>query len=364
MWCASLLFSVVIFLSSSALGQVEVDVPAECGSSAQFQAELQRVPGYSKEALPLTQVRIRPKDAASYELQVMQSGQAMRTFSDANCVTLFRTALVVAAASIPAPDSSTAAPTPSSEVEPTPASPLAAEPTTTPATTTPISTTPPSATLPAVQLTPDSAQPVPSQPEATTSEPATAPSSAADPKDTRATKRKSTTSASEKLLLRPSVGVAAGAAWGLSPSVAPLFEALGTLHIKSWGASLALRYVPPTQELTSDEVGMRVQSFGARAAALFMPTSWLSLQAGLTVYGMIAEGIEVRSPKTDLVWVTAPELELAGSPLQLGDFTAEFALQGRIALNRPVFQLQPDTEVYRTPRFGAAVLFRINWSPR
>jgi len=358
------LFSVVIFLSSSALGQVEVDVPAECGSSAQFQAELQRVPGYSKEALPLTQVRIRPKDATSYVLQVMQSGQATRTFTDTNCVTLFRTALVVAAASIPAPDSATAAPTPSSDVEPTPVSPVTAEPTTAPAATTPSGATPPTATLPAVQLTPDSAQTAPSQAEAKTSEPASAPSSAADPKDTRDTEYKSTTSASEQLRLRPRVGIAAGAAWGLSPKVAPLFEVLGALHIKSWGVSLALRYVPPAQELTSDEVGMRVQSFGARAAALFMPTSWLSVQAGLTVYGMIAEGIEVRSPKTDLVWVTAPELELAGSPLQLGAFTAEIVLQGRIALNRPVFQLQPDTEVYRTPRFGAAALFRINWSPR
>lgn len=349
-----------ILFNTTALAQVEVDVPPECGSKAAFQAELERLPGYDSATLPATQVHIGLIDASIFELQVKQLGQETRTFTDANCLTLFRTAIVVTAASIPAskaaePALTESAATSTSAADPAAsaaAAPAAAPPAAATATAT---AAPPTATLPSPPVAPDttlSTTPAPEQElEAQPAEPVQASLGAVQKKR-------------DKAAWRPALGVGAGVAFGLSPQVAPLLEVMGALNLKRWGASLALRYVPPTQELTNDDLGVRVQSFGLRAAALFTPTGWLRVQAGLAVYGMLATGIGVRYPASDLVWLTTPELELAVSPVQISDFTLEFVLQGRLALNRPVFQVEPDIEVYRTPRLGAAALFRINWSPR
>ena len=42
----------------------------------------------------------------------------------------------------------------------------------------------------------------------------------------------------------------------------------------------------------------------------------------------------------------------------------ELGPQGRVGLTQPTFQVEPETEVFQVPRFGAALVFRVQWGWR
>ncbi|MGC4095155.1 MAG: hypothetical protein QM756_46000 [Polyangiaceae bacterium] len=73
----------------------EVDVPAECGSAAQFDSEVAARLG-EKKPLLATQLRIQQADGG-FELD-MRVGSEARTLHDTDCRALFRSAVVVAVA--------------------------------------------------------------------------------------------------------------------------------------------------------------------------------------------------------------------------------------------------------------------------
>jgi hypothetical protein len=79
---------------------------------------------------------------------------------------------------------------------------------------------------------------------------------------------------------------------------------------------------------------------------------------------LTAKGTGIRYPSTDSVWLVAPELEVMFIARLSPHWAAEIGPQGRIGVTVPTFQVEPETEVFQVPRFGAAVVFRLQWGPR
>lgn len=98
-----LALGLVLFLSvasGSARAEVEVDVPPECGSKAELEAGLARLLGDAARSVPATRLEIgRREDDGMFTLR-LSLPEETRTLRDENCRTLFRSAIVVAAAAL------------------------------------------------------------------------------------------------------------------------------------------------------------------------------------------------------------------------------------------------------------------------
>lgn len=148
---------------------------------------------------------------------------------------------------------------------------------------------------------------------------------------------------------------------GLSPDAAALLELGAALEVARWGSMLSFRYLSPDEAVTRGSAGLELRSHGARLSLFHEPWSFLRLEAGLSGYRLTAEGIGIRYPASDSVWLLAPEAEvvLVGRP---GDhWLTEVGLHGRVGLSEPRFRVEPETEVYQLPRFGAGLVFRLQW---
>jgi hypothetical protein len=155
-----------------------------------------------------------------------------------------------------------------------------------------------------------------------------------------------------------------GAVSGLSPRGAPFVEIGGALGGSGWGGGVTFRYVPPSEAITDGDQGLRVRAVGGRAAAYHAPLSFVRVSVGLSAYQLEARGLGIRYPTTDQVWLFAPEAE-AAARTQLGaSWALALALNGRLGINTPRFEVQPETEVFRVPRVGGGAVLRIEWNPR
>jgi hypothetical protein len=90
----------------------------------------------------------------------------------------------------------------------------------------------------------------------------------------------------------------------------------------------------------------------------------LRAEAGLAVYRLTARGTGISHPTTDSVWLAAPELEVMFVARLSPAWALELGPQGRVGLTQPTFQVEPEKEVFQVPRFGAALVFRVQWGWR
>jgi hypothetical protein len=107
-----------------------------------------------------------------------------------------------------------------------------------------------------------------------------------------------------------------------------------------------------------------MSAVGGRVAGYHDPWPFLRGALGLSAYWLQAKGVGISQPNTDTVWLLAPEVEVTARAALTATWALALGLQGRLALNRPSFQVQPETEVYQLPRWGAGAIFRIEWCRR
>lgn len=307
-------FAVFFFALGRAAAQPAMQVPEHCGTESEFRAELDRLAGArAAEAMPSSVVISGPDGEGSYTLQ-MQLGGELRELRDTDCRTLFRSAVVVAAASV-RPDVRA-----STESEPGPVE--AQRPA--PAAAPPVNQRPAPLTAPAEEQQP------PQEPEPPTA-------------------------------AHAFVGIGAGAAVGLLPGLAFVAEVTGAVAMDQWGVLLAFQYLPGSEAKEPSGHGVEVEALGARAAVLFQPAEVLRIAAGLEAHRLEGSGLGAPTTTTtfsDVVWSVAPAAELAGILLRVDQLAVELAAQGRWAVVRPRFEISGFGEVYQVPRFGGAGLLR------
>lgn len=302
-----------------------VEVPSECGSASEFVREVAALQRTSRAQLTVSEVVIVRKDDQVWELR-LATPEGLRVVADPDCRTLFKTAAVIAATLA----------RPASEPDAAEASAATPAPVGTPSK----GAEPGSAAAP--------------KPQATTSQPAgpvRAPATAPEEVDVHSGQ-------SAKLQL----GAGAGGYYGLTPDPHLGVEVLAGVVSGRWGGHLAAKILPPRSMTVRGELGLRETVWGARLGASFGPVSWLRGSVGVSAYWISAQGLGINEPLSDSLGLVAPELELAVTALEEPAFRAEFALQGRVGLTKPRFEVEPDGIVYQLPRLGAAGVLRILWT--
>lgn len=293
------------------IGDERFQVPDGCGTRAEFERELERLLG--SETL----------EPSSYDLSIAQSSEGggyllrmtirgtERELGDADCRTLFKSAVVVAAASVK-PDLLSAEPAVNAVSQPESSPPSSEQPSATVAQSDTIAVSPP----PATAASDDSAS------------------------------------------WRGGIGIGGGAIAGLVPGVAPLVEVRGLAERARFGGLLSLRYVAVGTEELEGERGVEIRSFGGRVAALYQPADFARLTAGLEADLMLGQGTGVTTPLSDEAWSLAASLEIAAIPFRLAGIELELALSGRWAFLRPRFEIGGFGDAYRVPAFGGAGVIR------
>ena len=328
----------------TAHAQVTFSAPPECGSEQEFLTEVRALQRADAAAIRLTSVVIRERGAGAYELR-LDGPEGGRLLTDADCRTLFRSAVVIAAAAAgdraTEPEAAAAPlPPPLSEANPAP-------------------NAPPSAVAPGesppAPLPPQ--QPVPTAPAAAVPAPVeTATEPTAEVSEPRVS------SAATSHYLRVAAG--GGGATGLSPDVAWLLELGVAFGSPTWGGAVLVKYLPPISSRTEGDLGLELETIGGRLGIFYAPVAFLRLEGGLAVYRLTARGTGISHPTTDSVWMAAPELETMFVARLSPAWALELGPQGRVGLTKPTFQVKPETEVFQVPRFGAALVFRVQWGWR
>jgi hypothetical protein len=298
--------------------QARVEVPADCGSEAELRAELARLLGRESapRALP-ERLHIARTADGEYALALELRSES-RTLRDPDCRTLFKTAVVVAAAT----------------VDPQLLAQLPAAP---PDDATPTQT---------------EADEEVNEPTARDDAPASAPPQAPPVDD------------SPNTPWRAGVAAGFGAAVALLPQVSPLLEVSGTLARGAFGVALGARYLTSADRRlgNADEYGVNIHGFGARVAALYEPADFARLQAGVALDRFTGRGL---GTAVDDVSGSGLSLGLVveGSliPVRVGHVRISLAISGQYALVRPSFEITGRGEVYRVPLFGATGIVRLGW---
>ncbi len=294
---ASLGVVLALLGAPDALAQdVSFELSPECGSEPEFRAELVRLVGVDAERAFPTALRIRRDETGEAFVLALEVGGRARELAHADCRVLFRSALVIAAASVR---------------NPPPASP-----------------------------------------------PPASPSPAPPPAAPRASPARSTDRGPP---LRGSAAIGAGLALGVLPGVAGAFEVRAGLAVGPVGASLAGRYLPA--RFVSDEGrGVDIRGIGFRLAGSYELIPELVLSAGLDADWLSGSGITgIATPQTDSAWAVAPSLELALIPFRTNHLAVEVAVEGRVALQRPTFEVTGFRQVYEVPQLGMFGLARGVW---
>jgi hypothetical protein len=273
------------------------EVPAECGSELEFTAELERLVGADAARARPSLLRIE-RDAATNDYRLtLEVGGQRRELEHADCRVLFRSAAVISAASIKA-------------------------------------SAPPPAEVPP---------------------PAAPKREVARGADADAGGRRS----ASRARFYGEVGLGAGVALGVLPGTAGMVDLRAGLVHERWGVTLAGRYYFPEQTATVEGRSAEISGFGLRAAGVALPWPWLSGSLGFDVDRLSGRGTSgVSNPTTDSAWTLAPSLEIALIPLQNEHLALELAAAGRVALVRPVFEVNGFRELYQVPSFGMTALAR------
>ncbi len=285
---ASLLVAAVLSWTCRVRAEVQMTLPAACGSVQEFRAELRELLGEEATQQLHLRARLTRLSDGRYRLQ-LDTETWSRTLEDRDCQALVQAGVVVVAATVQRGERA--------------------------------------------RGSSSSAEASPPQQEA-------APSGGAERE------------------AEGFVFAAGGATWGSAPATSGLASWGGGVRWGTWGASAAVRWIPPTSHNTRDELGLRLSGWGARLAGSWDPTEIFHLVLGVSVTRFEARGLGVVRPATDDVYLPAAEAEVWLRPFRWRHWALDGVIRGRWGLTRPRFEIEPETVVYVVPRGGASVLFR------
>ncbi len=309
--------------------EVQLEVGAACGTAEEFFSILAHEHQLSPTELTFERVTIAP-DGQQFRLD-WSDAQGIRTLHDPDCRTLFRSLIVMAVASFraqkleepPPTEPSVSAPEPAPEEQPLP---------------------PPTSSV-------EAAPPlVPETPRA--------PSARSPRSSTQVSPARRDLGSGSPLHIGGEGSLGIGGAVSLFPSPAFFAEVSGAALVGSGGLSLALRYFPPSSSTLAGPVGIQLDAWAGRVGALFEPMPRLRADLGFSATYLLGEGLGVRSPSRDGVWLLAPELDISAQILASGTWGVDVGLRGWVALNAPRFEIDGEGEIYRAPPAGAALFLR------
>jgi hypothetical protein len=280
------------FLRPAAAQASGFDVPAECGSEVEFRAGLSGLLGAGAErAWPSALVIGRDERGDGYRLRIEVAGET-RDLTHADCRVLFRSAVVIAAASVD--------PTLRADVPP-PATP------------------------------PEPPAPAPKAKEQQTE--ATRPSE-------------------EGPKVEGHLAGGAGVALGVLPGATAAFEVRGGASMGAFGLSLAGNFYFP-KSVEAEGRSAKILGVGGRLAASYAVVPAFSVALGLEADWLVGNGrAGIALPDEDSAWALAPTLELTLIPLRTKQMSLELGAVGRVNAARPVFEVTGFGEIYQVPRFG------------
>jgi hypothetical protein len=315
------LWATVVFLSGrpSHAASARVDISPDCGSQAEFDAEVSR--RLSDDAvLSKTSVVLR-RDGEAYGLRV-EIGDEVRTLRDANCRELFRAAVVVTVAVAVSEGARRKEPEPNPE----PASPdVRTKDAETKDVVGPL----------AKRGTPD------------------------EPPHEGEAERPSAPRSRPDLAFGASLG--AGLSTGLLPKPAFALELEGRLEWKRVGLATGARFVAPREERDPKDYGVEVWALGADVVGLARPLSFLEMRLGFTAYRLAGTGIGSEAPGDDVAWVAGPMAGVSVIPLELPRVWLAVGVEGHVDLVRSNFRILEYGVVFEVPRFGTAALLRFGY---
>lgn len=310
--------------------EVQLEVGAACGTPEEFFSILDHEHQLTPRELTFERVTLAP-DGEQFRLD-WSDPQGTRTLRDPDCRTLFRSLIVMAVASVRAQKLEESPPGPSGS-EPAPA-PAPDEPLPEPA---PVDTAPP--------LVPETPRAAPAR--------SPRPSASDSPSPGRRTARGGT-----PLRIGGEGSLGIGGAVSLLPNPAFFAEVAGAALLGPAGLSLAVRYFPPSSSTVSGPVGIRLDAWAGRVGVLYEPIPNLRADLGCSATYLVGEGVGVRSPGRDGVWLFAPELDLSAPVLRRRIWSLEVGLRGWVGVNTPRFEINGEGEIYRAPPAGAALFLR------
>jgi hypothetical protein len=320
-WLAASLGLLSGLSAMPASAAISAQIPDECGSLSEFQAQLEKRVGNAGAATP-TRITLTP-EGSGYRL-VVDVGNQRRELQDSSCQELLRAAVVITLALLdPKAAGATTAP-PGAE-----------------------RSAPPEQTAPSERTAP----PAPPQRGA-----APAPRERTTPAAAAARATPSAPSASNysrpKFALAPAVGVHVGTL----PQATPLLEFDAQLRWERFGVALGFRYLLPTSTVDERNRGIEVGAVGAYLAASFQPWPRVQTRLGLASYRLFAKGLGARDPQEGSAWELAPTLGASFTPFERPPFWTSLGLEGQLNLIRPSFEILNYDEVFRvSPVSGSAV---------
>jgi len=304
-WIFAAACSLLLSSRAAAARELNVAVPAGCGTTEQFREELARRLG-ATFALPNIELSIFASDAG-YTLR-MQVGGEQRELHDTECEALFRAAVVVAVAIL----------LPTAEAkEPPKAAP------------------------------PKPAKPPPSPPAKERQTPSSAPSRPARP--------------ARPLELELWASLGAGLNLGLVPHPTLAFDAqIKAFARRRFGIAVAGRYLLERELEKDDGRGVQVSGFGGQALLLFRPHPAWETGVGASLYRLSGTGLaEERFTASALV--VGPNLSVSFLALQRQWFwvgvSAEF--QWNAQRPEPTFTILDYGDIYTVPEFSGTLLLRL-----
>ncbi len=323
-WQSIAVLCALLLDASAAEAGDSVKIPPDCGTEEEFSRELERLLGAQVAgAHPLSLV-ITPRDAAGAYTLRLQLRNETRELRDDDCRALFRSAVVIAAASV-RPDLAEVPPATIAEPPPAPSGTAPAH--------DQVSGRRPSAGLPDKVAPPAQASRNPIRVDGGAS-------------------------GSDTSEWRASLHGGAGVMVGLLPGLAPMLELGGTTTHGRWGVSGAVHYLPQTRS-EKDERGVELWALGGPVAIVFEPREWLRFSAGIAVYWLEGAGFGAWQNLTDHAWCVAPMVEATFIALHTLDLRVELSLQGYRSIVRPRFEIGGFGEIYRVPPFAGGVVARV-----
>jgi hypothetical protein len=138
-------------------------------------------------------------------------------------------------------------------------------------------------------------------------------------------------------------------ALGVVPGPSAAFEARLGATLGRSGASFTGRYFLPRHAAVGGR-GADIRGYGFRVAAHYAPLPWVGASAGFDADWLVGRGkVGIAVPLEDSAWTLGPSLELAIIPIETRYLSVELAAAGRLALQRPVFEVTGFGEIFRPP---------------
>ena len=157
--------------------------------------------------------------------------------------------------------------------------------------------------------------------------------------------------------------IGGGPALGLAPAVAARFQLDVALLRDRVGIAAGAFYVAPSSMNSGPaQPGVRLQSLGVRLHALCRPERWLQLSLGPELAFVHAAGLSALRGGSGGAPALALAAEFTASLWHLGPVRLQLALAGQWNATRLSFEVRGYGGVYRMPAWGGFGQLRMAWS--